>query len=120
MNPRTLSFLVAALALAFLAGCQRPFNHDNFDMIQVGVDGREDVRQILGKPTSELGDQWLYDDLKRHYSALIHFDESGMVRGKEWMDAKTGQWEGRNPNANEPPQGETREIHKKTTRIYKD
>jgi outer membrane protein assembly factor BamE (lipoprotein component of BamABCDE complex) len=120
MRLPTLSVLAGLGALIVLTGCHRQFTRDRFDMIQVGVDNQEDVRTILGKPTSDLNDQWLFDDLKRHYSAVVYFDAEGRVSGKEWMNAKTGEWEGRNPNANEPPQGETREIHKKTTRIDED
>ena len=120
MKPRTLSFLLGLGTLVLLTGCQRQFCREHFEMIQVGVDEREDVRHVLGKPTSDLYDQWLYDDLHRHYSALIHFGEDGKVSGKEWMDAKKGTWEGDNPNADKPPQGEVRERHKKTTRIDED
>jgi hypothetical protein len=121
MTPRILSGLVVAGALVLLSGCARPsFTHEHFEMIQIGVDDREDVRFVLGKPTSDLQDQWFYDDLKRHYSAVVFFDDDGRVQGKEWMNAKTGEWEGRNPNADEPPQGEVRERHKATTRIDED
>jgi hypothetical protein len=119
MTPRALSILVGLSALVLLTGCERKFTKDRFEMIQIGTDDREDVRLVLGKPTSDLSDQWFYDDLKRHYSAVIFFDETGRVQGKEWMNAKTGEWEGRNPNANEPPQGDVPEKTKKTTRIDK-
>lgn len=120
MTRPALTLLVGLGVLTLLGGCHRQFTHERFDMIQIGVDDREDVRYILGRPTSDLDDQWLYDDLKRHYSAVIYFDDNGRVRGKEWMDARTGEWEGRNPEANEPPPGEVREIHKKTRRIDED
>jgi outer membrane protein assembly factor BamE (lipoprotein component of BamABCDE complex) len=110
--------LIGLLALAH--GCQRQFTRDRFDMIKVGVDNREDVRYILGKPTSDLEDQWFYDDLDRHYSAVIFFDGTGNVTGKEWMDARTGEWSGRNPHANPPPEGEQREKRTKTTIIDED
>ena len=120
MNLRALSLCVGLSVVALLAGCHRPFTKDNFELIQVGVDNREDVQHILGKPTSDLNDQWFYDDLKRHYSAVVFFDPDGRVNGKEWWDAKAGTVEGRNPNADQPPPGETPEQHKKTTRIDKD
>ena len=120
MNLRAVCFLVLGVTLLALTACQRPFTRDRYELVQVGVDDRTDVRQILGKPTSDLGDQWFYDDLDRHYSALIHYDENGKVSGKEWMDSKTGKWEGRNPSANEPPQGNVPERDKKTTRIDED
>lgn len=119
MRPRLLVLTVVGLVL-LLTGCQRKFTRDRYEMLQVGVDTREDVRHVLGKPTSDLDDQWFYDDLDRHYSAVIYFDESGRLKGKEWIDAATGEWEGRNPHASEPPRGEVRERRKKTTRIDED
>ncbi len=120
MTRRTSGWLPLAGALVLLAGCARPFTREHFEMLQVGVDDREDVRYVLGKPTADLQDQWFYDDLKRHYSAVVFFDPDGRVQAKEWMNAKTGEWEGRNPNADEPPPGEVRERHKTTTRIDED
>jgi hypothetical protein len=119
MPSRILLASVALVALGWLCGCQHPFNHDNFERITVGTDDKTDVQYTLGKPTSQLADKWLYDDLKRHYSAIIHFDTDGRVAGKEWIDSKQGLWEGQNPDADEPPQGEVREVHRKTTRIDK-
>jgi len=112
--------LATLVGLTVLTGCHRPFTRDRYEMIQIGVDDREDVRHVLGKPTCDLNDQWFYDDLKRHYSAVIFFDADGRVSGKEWMDARTGQWEGQNPNADQPLEGEVRERHRKTTRIDED
>ena len=120
MKLRALGVLAGLGIVGLLSGCHRPFTKDNFDLLQVGVDSREDVRHILGKPTSDLNDQWFYDDLDRHVSAVIFFDDEGRVNGKEWWNAKTGETEGRNPNANNPPGGEVPERHKKTTRIDKD
>lgn len=106
--------------LALLAGCQSKLTRDRFEMIQVDVDQREDVRHILGEPTRDFGDQWLYDDLDRHVSAIIYFNDAGRVAGKEWTDAVSGSWEGRNPNLDEPPPGEVRERRKTTRRIDDD
>jgi hypothetical protein len=115
------NIVLGLAAVSLLAGCHnRHFTRDRFEMIQIGVDSREDVAHILGRPTAEQDDQWQYDNLKKHYSAVIHFGEDGHVSAKEWMNAKTGDWEGRNPNTDEPPQGEVRERHKKTKRIDKD
>ncbi len=121
MRNGLFALVALGLSLTVLSGCHpNVFTRDRFEMIKVGVDGRDDVRQMIGKPTSDLGDQWLYDDLKRHHSALIHFGTEGKVSGKEWMDSQTGEWAGQNPDANEPPKGETPERSKKTTRIKKD
>ena len=120
MLRRTLGLALLAGVVALGCGCQRQFTRERFEMIGVGSDGREDVRHCLGKPTCDLQDQWLYDDLDRHKSAIIYFGADGRVSGKEWMDARSGQWEGENPHANKPPQGEVRERSKGTTRIDED
>jgi outer membrane protein assembly factor BamE (lipoprotein component of BamABCDE complex) len=113
--------LLCSTLLVLLVGCQSKFTRDRFDMVRAGVDNREDVRKILGNPKSDLEDQWFYDDLDNHYSAVIHFDSAGRVKAKEWMDARTGTWEGRNPNTDPPPaSGEEREKRTKTTRVDKD
>lgn len=120
MSVRKLSWVMGIGALMLLTGCERRFTRSRFEMIRVGVDDRADVRTILGKPVGDLDQQWFYDDTKRHYSAIIYFDEHGRVSSKQWMNAKTGEWIGRNPDADEPPAGEVREQHRTTTRIDED
>ena len=120
MIPRRVTLLAGLAALTLLTGCARQFTREHFDLIRENVDDREDVQHMLGQPTADLGDLWFYDDVHRHYSARIHFGENDCVSGKEWMDEKAGTREGRDPNADEPPQGEVRERTKKTTRVDAD
>lgn len=120
MKLRVLGVLVGLGVLVAATACTRAFTKDRFELIQVGVDDRTDVREILGKPTADLNDQWFFDDVERHYSAVVFFDPNGRVSGKEWMDARSGAWEGRNPHANEAPAGEVRERTTKTRRIDDD
>ena len=120
MSRRFLHPLVLAATVVFLAGCESKFNRQNFAMIRPGMDDREDVREILGEPTADMDDVWLYDDLDRHIAAQIFFDENGRVLNKEWMDANTGEWEGENPWADEPQAGEVRERRTRTRRIDDD
>lgn len=110
-----LGLLVAAV---LIGGCGRQFTRARFDMIQVGVDNREDVSRILGRPTTTFSnsDQWFFENQKKHYSALVHFNSEGRVAGKEWMDARTGEWSGQNPHAMPPPGGNS-QTSTKTTRI---
>jgi hypothetical protein len=116
---RVPTFALATVCIC-LAGCESKFNHRNFQMIQPGVDDRVDVRETLGNPDADMGDVWIYDDLDRHYSARIFFDDDGRVLNKEWMDAKTGAWEGEDPWADQPAEGEVRESTTKTRRIDDD
>jgi outer membrane protein assembly factor BamE (lipoprotein component of BamABCDE complex) len=79
--PRCL--LPAALGCLLLAGCASKFTRENFRMIEPGVDSREDVRIILGDPTFDIEDQWVYDD-PGEKTAIVYFDHEGRVIGKEW------------------------------------
>ncbi len=114
---RLLPLLVGLAGLATLGGCQRQFTRERFDMIKAGVDDRTDVEHILGKPEFRAQDVWYYEDQDRHIHAQIFFDETGRVLTKEWMDARTGEWEGRSPFTDPPPAGEARERRTKTRRI---
>ncbi|MEW6250551.1 MAG: hypothetical protein AB1716_07875 [Planctomycetota bacterium] len=116
MRLRASLFTVCA-GVVLLAGCHRHFTRERFELIRENVDTREDVREMLGKPTAQLGEQWIYDDVKRNQTARIHFDEQGRVTAKEWIDARAGTWEGRDPNAPAPPPGEVRERSTRTRRI---
>lgn len=108
--------LILGIGLLTLAGC-RKLTRERFDMIQQGVDDQEDVRQILGKPRYVADGVWHYEDLHRHVNAQVTFSEDGRVTSKQWINAKTGEWEGQNPGAPEPPPGEVRERSTKTRRI---
>jgi outer membrane protein assembly factor BamE (lipoprotein component of BamABCDE complex) len=112
--------LLAGLFAVALGGCTRHFTRERFESIKAGADDREDVRQILGKPTAVADDVWYYEDLDRHLHAQIFFDDDGRVLSKEWMNAGTGEWEGQSPEADEPPKGEVRERHTKVRRIDED
>lgn len=109
-------FVIALAALALVSGCSR-FKRENFAMIREGVDDREDVEQILGKPKAKMDDVWFYDNVDKHVSAQIVFGEDGRVISKEWMNARTGTWEGRHAKTDEPPQGEVRERETRTRRF---
>ncbi len=116
IGPYVACGLLVGLALSALSGCTRHFTRERFDTIQPG-DDQEDVRQVLGKPKAVAPDVWYYEDLHRHVHAQIFFDDAGRVRNKEWMDARTGEWEGKSPEADEPPPGEARERHTRTRRM---
>jgi hypothetical protein len=114
------SALTIVLTSLLITGCARQFTYEHFSMIQPGADDREDVRALLGKPRADAGDEWYYEDLDRHLHARVFFDESGRVTDKEWIDARTGKWEGKHPDADEPPPGESHERKVKTRRLDGD
>lgn len=109
--------LAALPVFVFVLGCASKFTHERFSMIQPDVDDRVDVRETLGKPRFENGDQWVYEDADTHHAAIIHFSRDGRVNGKEWMDGQTGAWEGQNPDAAAVPAGDVRATKTKTRTI---
>ncbi len=119
MSHRRSVALLAPLVLALLVGCQSKITRGNFEVIQIDVDTRADVRTILGEPTGNFGDEWMYDDLDRHVSAIIYFHADGRVAGKEWMDAMSNTFEGENPGTADTPPGEIRR-HRGVSRTYDD
>ena len=118
---RRLPALLALFAgIMLLTGCGSKFNRENFNMVRIGTDDREDVRHMLGSPDADFGDVWMYDDADGYKTAQIYFDEDGRVLNKEWMDARSGEWSGENPRADKPPKGEMRESETRTRRIDDD
>jgi len=96
--------VAAAGALAF--GCaENKFTRANFDTIVEGRSSKEEVKLTLGDKYDDLGDQWTYEDESKHITAFIYFDERGMVRRKQWIDARAGTWEGSAPGIDDSPQG---------------
>lgn len=116
-NRSLVGFLAACCVLLVVAGCAQKFTRARFDMIQPGVDEREDVKEILGKPEAILADVWYYEDLNHHKAAQIFFADDGRVLGKEWMDADTGEWDGKNPYGDAAPEGEVREEHRRSRKF---
>jgi hypothetical protein len=113
MNARALGSLLLASSLLATAGCVREFTRERFETVRVG-DSTHAVRVTLGEPAGRLDQQWFYDDVDDHYSAVIHFDAAGRVNGKEWVDARRGVWDGVDPSAPPPPPGATI-VERRTT-----
>lgn len=111
------AILIGLGAIGLLAGCAQKFTRNNFDMIHVGADDREDVRKLLGKPRIDATGEWYYVDDEQSQHARIFFDGNGRVRGKEWMNAETGVWEGSNPDAAPASEGRTQESRQSGQRI---
>ena len=120
MNRTAMAALSLVLVTIGLVGCERKFTRQNYDMITPDVDTKYDVRQMIGDPERDLGDQWYYEDLDRNLHARVFFHPNEVVRAKEWMDGKTGEWDGRDPDSTPPPEGEIREQHSRVRTIHKD
>lgn len=92
--------LALATLLIISAGCEQPFNRQNFNLIRVGIDERPDVMNLIGKPQSTGGDseEWYYQDQSVHAGALIHFGQNGKVSGKQWLEGDDSHLAGGNPH----------------------
>lgn len=117
---RLVTIALLSFALVATTGCATKFTRERFDMIHVGADERFDVQKILGDPEFRTDAEWYYEHEGKHYAARVFFDGSGRVTGKEWMDARTGEWEGKHPDAQDAPKGEVRETETRTRTIDKD
>lgn len=99
--------IVPGLA-AVLPGCQDPLRHRNFDHIQVNASTQGEVARIIGEPSQKVENQWLYERPAKHLTALVDFDESGVVTRKQWIDGTNAVWEDSEPDT--PGQSSHRRI----------
>jgi len=80
----------------------------HYDMIIEGTSTRMEVEKTLGDTyVKRGGNEWEYDESDRHLSVFIYFNDKGVVDRKEWIDGKTGEWDGAAPGINEKPEGRT-------------
>jgi hypothetical protein len=88
MNRRSafIRGVLVSLCLVGLSGCASKFNRTNFDSIHAGVDTRDDVRKILGRPTTSFSDYWTYEGFISTTIARIYFDDDGTVLHTEWIE----------------------------------
>ncbi|MBL8877970.1 MAG: outer membrane protein assembly factor BamE [Phycisphaerales bacterium] len=98
-------------------GCAQKFTRQHFDMIEVGFDDRESVEKLLGKPRTDATGEWYYVDDEQSQHARVFFDGDGRVRGKEWMNADTGEWQGENPDAAPASRGDSRGSRNSNRRV---
>lgn len=113
LTPRVTFFFLLTPVVLLATGCASKLTYDRFQMIEIRMDSQPEVREILGSPDAEFETEWMYDDLDRHVSAVIYFDDTGLVIGKEWMDATRGTFEG-DESADQPPLGEMREERRRS------
>ncbi|MGE0478850.1 MAG: hypothetical protein AB7Q17_00130 [Phycisphaerae bacterium] len=98
MKSRTrIAATLAMLALFAAVGCSPKLTRERFDRIGVETATRADVRDILGEPSFDTGDEWLYRDKDRLVSAHVFFSSAGRVQSKEWIDVRAGTWESGRP-----------------------
>ncbi len=104
MTRKTCLMSVFGAALFVAAGCSENLvTRQHYDMIMVGKSNRSEVKLTLGDTYIDRGGFWEYDETDRHLSVVVHFDQRDLVKKKEWVDGKTGEWDTDPPD---PSQGE--------------
>ena len=90
------ALLILGFAALFLSACKSTpdkFVHRNFSLIRQQHSTQADVIALIGEPSHQLGDLWMYERPEKHLFAKIEFDENGQVVEKEWIDGVQGVWE---------------------------
>ena len=86
MRTPLLMVLAMVLAGSLLAGCRNKFTRVNYETIYIGQD-QHSVRKAIGKPDRKTDDEWVYENHRPFYQAVITFEE-GAVVDKEWIPSK--------------------------------
>ena len=84
--------LLTVLALGLAAGCRNKFTRVNYETVYIGQD-QHSVRKVIGKPTKQADDEWIYENKRPFYQAIISF-EDGVVSAKEWIPSRDALDEG--------------------------
>jgi hypothetical protein len=91
MRRQTIALVLAAAALAAVAGCN--LQRKDYEAVSLGQSA-EEVRKILGEPRYRFEGQWIYtrDDPRDLTKVEIHFDADDQVVGKSWQNPEK-PWE---------------------------
>lgn len=117
----SMKWLTCLAGTTMIVGCaQNKMTRQNWDMIKEGTSAKDEVRMTLGAPEVETPNQWEFEDEDKHLHATIHFDDRGVVTRKEWMDGKSGDWDGAAPGIKTERQGQPVSESKSNTTIKKD
>ncbi len=89
---------VATTAFTMISGCAKPdrLSRVNYTQIQQNASTQADVEALIGKPTSQLSDMWIYQRPDDHLTVMIDFDNGGRVTRKQWIDGVQGAWDDTN------------------------
>lgn len=93
----------ALLTIVLIAGCaENKVTRDNYDTIVEGSSTQDEVRLTMGeKHLIKRDDHWEYDVSDKHLAVYFFFDQNGVVRKKEWVDGRTGEWSSSDPEKRE-------------------
>lgn len=99
MNRRICAAVMVPALVIFLAGCETKLTRQNYNMIMVGKSTRLEVENTLGdKHRIDRGARLEYEDMDRHLTVYVDFDEQSIVRRKQWVDAASGEWHDTKPD----------------------
>lgn len=106
MFPRACLLSLLGVVLIGAVGCsESQVTWQHYEMIVKDKSTKLEVEKTLGDTYLDRGDHWEYDEEKRHLSVFVYFDGRGVVTRKEWIDGKSGRWDGAAPGIDEKPQG---------------
>jgi hypothetical protein len=113
-----LMSLLAVVLFAALGCSESLVTRQHYDMIMEGTSTKIEVEKTLGDTYVKRGsNEWEYDEEGRHLTVYVYFDKKGVVKWKEWIDGRTGEWDGAAPGIDEEPEGETASDESKTMTI---
>ncbi len=85
--------------IVWVAGCaQDMVTRDHFNMIVEGRSTRLELEKTMGEKYIDRGNQWEYERPNKGLSVVFYFDDHDRVIRKEWIDARSGEWEGAAPH----------------------
>lgn len=85
--------LAALAALGFSAGCHDKLTHERFSQLKLRASDQREVEAVIGEPDEKLGALWYWERPDKHVTAMIDFDERGLISRKRWNDGRTGAME---------------------------
>lgn len=114
---RRISWTLLATAVVIgVGGCaENKLTRHNFALIHEGKSTKLEVEKTLGEEhLIRRGSQWEYDDMDRHLTVYVDFNDRGVVTRKQWVDARTGEWDDTKPE----PEGE--KVSEETSTLTHD
>ncbi len=110
---RAVFVTIAIGSFLFTVGCQDKLTHDNFSRIQQRASTQREVELTIGEPDQKIGTRWMWERPDKHLTAMIDYDEQGLVSRKQWIDGTTGTWEDTEPEKEGQSSSQTIRIEKR-------
>jgi hypothetical protein len=84
---------LASLAAILSVGCgltspfiaHKDFTRPNYETIRIG-ESKQEVLDMMGQPTTELDETWIYVNAKPYYKALIEFEQGKVTHKRFTID----------------------------------